>query len=563
MGKRIPIGVENYKRLIQDDYYYVDKSMLIRELLEKKGMVNLFTRPRRFGKTLALSMLRTFFEDERDNDGNRIDNKEFFSGTAIFSAGAEYEKYFGKYPVISLSLKSAKQPNFDMAYECLRDDIAREFDRHDYILKSDVLSETNKEKYRILRDRKASRQEYGTALKFLSECLESYCRQKTIILIDEYDVPLENSYFRGFYPQMIDFIRSLFESALKTNDALEFAVITGCLRISKESVFTGLNNLKIISVLNNDYAEYFGFTQAETEKLLADYGISERTEEVKQWYDGYLFGQTEVYNPWSMINYVDAITSGTTNFPKPFWSNTSSNSIIRELIEEADMGTRREIEILLDGGTIEKMIHEDITYGDIHESQDNLWNFLFFTGYLKKCGERFENRSIYLKMAIPNEEVAYIYENNILTWFDKKIRVLDMKPFRTALESGDCGQMEQFISAQLMDTISIYDYAENYYHGFLAGLLKCLGNYAVSSSREGGTGRSDLLLRENVFRGRGIILELKVAKGFGEMEQKCQKALAQIEEKQYEQELRADGYETILKYGVCFFKKGCMVRKQN
>lgn len=560
MNKRIPIGVEDYKDLKTGSYYYIDKTSLIEELLEEGGKVNLFTRPRRFGKTLALSMLRTFFEDERDWEGNRIDNSEYFMDAAIFSAGEQYRKHLGQYPVISLSLKSAKQPDFAMAYECLQNDIAREFERHDYILRSEVLLESNKEKYCALRDRKAGRQEYNTALKFLSECLQKYHQKKVIILIDEYDVPLENAYFRGFYSQMIDFIRSLFESALKTNDALEFAVITGCLRISKESIFTGLNNLKIISVLNNDYAEFFGFTQKETEKLLADFGIPERTEEVKQWYDGYLFGQTEVYNPWSMINYVDAITSGTTNFPKPFWSNTSSNSIIRELVEEADMETRREIEVLLDNGTIEKRIHEDITYEDIHESQDNLWNFLFFTGYLKKCGERFENRNIYLKMAIPNEEVAYIYENNILTWFDKKIRGLDMAPFRQAMETGDCKQMEQFISAQLMDTISIYDYAENYYHGFLAGLLKCLGNYSVSSNRESGTGRSDLLLRENVFRGRGIILELKVAKDFKQMEEKCEEALAQIEDRQYEQELRSDGYETILKYGVCFFKKGCMIR---
>ena len=562
LKRRISIGIENYREMIDRNYYYVDKTLLIKELLDQWTKVFLITRPRRFGKTLGLSMVQTFFEDSRDETGNKIDNLHYFTGKKIMDAGEEYTCHAGKYPVIKMSLKSAKQRDFDTAYKCLVDEIAREYRRHAYVLKAETLTENEKQIYTVIMEGKAEYGQYVTALMTLSEYLERYHGKQAVLLIDEYDVPLENAWFEGFYDEMIKFIRSLFESALKTNDHLAFAVVTGCLRISKESIFTGLNNLKVVSILNKSFGEYFGFLQDEVDEMLDFYEIGYCKEAAKKWYDGYQFGKAEVYNPWSVINYVDDTVSGTTEFPRPYWSNTSSNSIVRELVERADTQVRREIERMIEGGTIEKPIHEDITYGDVYDSQDNLWNFLFFTGYLKKSGERQAGEQSYLTMSIPNAEISYIYKNMILAWFDKKIRKNDMTPLLKTIESGDCEAFAKFLSDQLMDTISFFDYKEDYYHGFLAGILKSFGNYEVLSNREAGIGRSDLVMKENVFMGRGIILELKVAKKFGEMEKMCEEALEQIETLQYEHELREEGYQEILKYGICFFKKGCMVKKE-
>ena len=559
--KAIPIGIESYKEMIDRDYYYIDKTRLIVDLLTQKSKVTLFTRPRRFGKTLAQSMLRTFFEEEIGADGNAVDNSGYFAGKKIMGAGAQYTGHMGKYPVIFLSMKSAKQPDFEMAYSRLLTDIVSEFERHAYLLEGNVLTPAQKKRYNAVLEQSAGMAEVTFSLKFLSDCLEKYHHQKTIILIDEYDVPLENAYFKGFYDQMIDFMRSLLESALKTNDSLQFAVITGCLRISRESIFTRLNNLKINSVLDESYAEYFGFMQDEVDSLLSFYGISQKEDEVKEWYDGYLFGHTEVYNPWSILNYVDDIISHNTEFPKPYWSNTSSNSIIHELVVKADDSTVQEIEHLLMGEAIEKPVHEEITYGDIHTSKDNLWNFLFFTGYLKMKSQRIEKRNIYIEMAIPNEEIASIYEQSIKEWFDQKIANVDRSSLIKAFEEGDCEAAENFISQQLMDTISYFDYAESYYHGFLTGLLKNAGRYMVQSNRESGTGRPNLILCEKKFMGKAIILELKVAKTFAEMEEKCEEALQQIEAQDYAAPLSADGYRPILKYGIALYKKGCMVKK--
>ena len=559
-NRPLPIGIEFYKRIIDDNYYYVDKTLLVKAIIDSNAMISLFTRPRRFGKTLALNMLKVFFEDERDRNGVHIDNSHYFDGKKIAACGEKYTEKMGKFPVISLSLKSAKQPDFDMAYHVLVDTIWREFDRHRYVLESDALSDEEKIKFKNIYAKKADPADYATSLAFLSECLKKYHNRNVIILIDEYDVPLENSYFQGFYDEMINFIRSLFESALKTNDNLEFAVITGCLRISRESIFTGLNNLEVISLLNKNYSEYFGFTQSEAEELLAFYHLENKISELKKWYDGYMFGNTEVYNPWSVINYAKSCVIDPDEFPRPYWSNTSSNSIIKELIEDADFATRKEIENLIAGGTIEKPVHEDITYGDIHESQDNLWNFLFFTGYLKKIDERQVERTIYLKMAIPNEEVASIYENTILTWFDKKIRKTDLSPLMHAIESKDCTAFGDFVSAQLRDTISFFDYAENYYHGFLAGLLKGAGPYELLSNRESGNGRPDIIMKPDTIRKKAFILELKVVKNFRQMDAACDEAIAQAKEKNYCAELEDEGYLDTVIYGICFYKKECVVK---
>ncbi|MDO5410820.1 MAG: AAA family ATPase [Lachnospiraceae bacterium] len=553
---RIPIGIENYKDFLNGSYYYVDKTLLIKELLDKGGKVTLFTRPRRFGKTLALSMIKTFFEKETDRDGNEQDNGCYFQGKKIMEAGEEYIHHMGKYPVISFSLKSAKQPDFQTAYNCLVEQIAKEFERHSYVLHSDKLLQSNKEIYCSIMSQKAEYSRYVTALAFLSDCLKQYHEQKVVILLDEYDVPLENAYFHQFYGKMIAFIRSLFESALKTNDSLAFAVITGCLRIGKESIFTGLNNLKLISVLNRDYAEYFGFTSAEVRALLTYYGLSGSFKEVKRWYDGYRFGDTEVYNPWSVLNYADE----TDAFPKPYWSNTSSNSIIREMVEKADTVVKKEVESLIAGDAIIKPVHEEITYEDIYSTQDNLWNFLFFTGYLKMTEVDFKQDMIYLRLAIPNEEIRYIYRYTIKAWFENKVKTTDMLPLYQAVLSANTVQMEDSIKQMLRESIGFFDTEESFYHGFMLGLLKPLQNYEIFSNFASGEGRSDLILKPFDEIQPAVILEFKNVKKFSQMEDGCEAALRQMEEKHYDAELIEDGYETILKYGICFCKKSCKVR---
>ena len=558
--KPIPIGIESYKEIIDGGYYYVDKTLLIRDLLAQKSKVTLFTRPRRFGKTLAQNMLRTFFEKEVTTDGTVMDNSRYFTGKNIMDAGERYVSHMGKYPVIFLSMKSAKQPDFETAYNLMLADIVTEFERHSYLLGGDTLTPAQKKRYNAVLEHSAGLAEYTASLKFLSDCLEKYHHEKTIILIDEYDVPLENAYFKGFYDRMVGFIRSLLESVLKTNDSLLFAVITGCLRISKESIFTGLNNFDVVSILDENYAEYFGFIQCEVDSLLSFYDISQAGDDVKNWYNGYLFGDTEVYNPWSVINYAKDTVYHNTDFPKPYWSNTSSNSIVHEMVAEADSNTVQEIESLLTGDTIEKQIHEDITYNDIRQSKDNLWNFLFFTGYLKAVGRNFRSDIIYLEMKIPNREVRYIYNNTIQQWFRKKTDTMDFSVLYHAILSGDAETAEGFLKKQLRESISFMDSAENFYHGFLLGMLSGLQSYKKKSNLENGDGRYDIILMPYDEQRPAVILELKRAKKFTEMEKLCQEALGQIDEKHYDDGLIEEGYSQVLKYGICFCKKSCMVK---
>ena len=536
--KKISIGVEDFKTIIEKDGYFVDKTLMIQNLIKSNAMVTLFTRPRRFGKTLNQFMIRRFFEDEITEKGEKVDNGYLFDGLKIAECGEEILKHQQQYPVIFMTLKSAKQPNFEMAYGALADEIYNEFMRHRYVLQSDALLPIEKERYENLLNRRADEKEVAKALAFLSECLFKYHGKNTIILIDEYDVPLENAYFEGFYDKMIKFIRSLFESALKTNPYLERSVITGCLRISKESIFTGLNNLKVDSVLRTEYGDSFGFSESEVEAMLA------------------------YYNPWSIVNYVYDHDRKITQFALPYWSNTSSNSIIREMVGEADQEAKADLETLINGGTIEKPVHEDITYGDIHQSQDNLWNFLFFTGYLKKVGEQKEGNNLKLEMKIPNIEIATIYENSISYWFEQRIKETDRSPLVRALETGDCEAAEDFINRQLADTISYYDYAENFYHGFMAGLFVNIGGYLVKSNRESGNGRPDIVMQTvQVRKGRAIILELKIAGSIAEMEAVCDRALAQIEEQHYAEPFVTEGYPEVKKYALSFCKKECMVKK--
>ena len=553
--KPLPIGVDNFENLIRNGYYFADKTLFIRELLDMKGEVNLFTRPRRFGKTLNMSMLRCFFEKSGE------DPAVLFSGTKILEAGEQYLSHMGRYPVISLSLKSMKQPSLELSLAMRKKAVGAEFSRHwQAVHDSGKLTGAALERYVRLRDLNGSDADYAAALKYLSECLHACFGEKAVILIDEYDVPLKNAWFHGFYDDVLFPVRSLFESALKTNDNLAFAVVTGCLQISRESIFTGLNNLRILSVTDDSCSEYFGFTQQDVDQMLAFYDLSDRTETVKQWYDGYCFGNTEVYNPWSVINFVSSCRRNRNALPRPYWSNTSSNDIVRILVEKSDLSVRREIETLIEGSSITKPVHEDITYEDMQSTQDNLWNFLFFTGYLKKLREFQEEENIYIEMTIPNREVRYIYKNTVLHWFEEKTEKKELSPLYESILNGDAGKMAEILSENLMETISFYDYQESYYHGFLAGMLKNIGNYIVLSNREAGNGRPDIVLKYPSIRGKAVIIEIKVAGSWKELKKKCTEALKQIEEKDYEAELRREGYQNIMKYGVAFYKKECMVK---
>jgi len=386
--------------------------------------------------------------------------------------------------------------------------------------------------------------------------------KKAVILIDEYDVPLENAYFCGFYEEMISFIRTLFESALKTNPYMEFALITGCLRITKESIFAGLNNLKMISILSDFYGEHLGFVQQEVDAMLDYYDRGFAKDTAKEWYDGYRFGQADVYNPWSILNYVDALYRNPEALPGPYWANTSSNAIVRDMVENADVSLRGKLEELIDGGTIETPVHEEITYEDTHQSEDNLWNFLFFTGYLKRVSVRMDGETHYIGLAIPNVEVRYIYKNTILRWFDQMIGGKDLKRLYQAIEDGDTGIMEEEISKNLQETISFYDYAENYYHGFLAGLLKNMKKYRIISNRESGLGRPDIEIKSPSVRGMAVVIEIKTVKEFSTMRSGCEAAVSQIISRNYEEGLRKEGYTKILSYEVRFYQKECMVMKK-
>ena len=560
MMKPLPIGVEFFEEFKRNDYYYVDKTLFIKELLDKKGKVNLFTRPRRFGKTLTLDMLRCFFEEGGD--------PSLFEGLKIMEAGEKYTSMMGKYPVIFLTLKSAKTGDEKSAFEALKNEIAREFKRHDFVLENDALSYEEKEKFRNYKDWKPEPEKYKDSIKFLCECLKTATGKNTIILIDEYDVPLESSFYDGYYDHMVSFIRSLFEGALKTNTALEFAVITGCLRISKESIFTGLNNLSIISILTPDYGEYFGFTDEEVRSVLEYYSLSDKYDEVRSWYNGYIFGNSNVYNPWSTIMYLrDHIGADRDYFPVSYWANTSSNSIVRDLIERADSDTKGEIEKLIEGGSIEKPVHEDITYGEIYDKQDNLWNFMFFTGYLKITSRRFEEDKLYATLVIPNRETRYIYSEKIINWFDKEIvKKADRSALFETMKNGDAEGFEHEINKLLTPSISYMDSYENFYHGFMVGILTGSNEYIIKSNRESGDGRSDILMRTvNVFE-KAFVIELKAVKQEGKkpltlemMDTAAEEAIKQIDDLHYADGLLEEGYGNIGRYGISFFKKHCRV----
>lgn len=553
MNRFLPVGQEDFKEIIENNGYYVDKTLLIKKLLDVRSKVTLFTRPRRFGKTLGISMLQYFFENSGENQ------RELFENLAILKEKDICSDHMGQYPVIRLSLKSAKQESFSFsfAFAAMKQVIAEEFRRHEREVKA-----YNFEKDRIQRilNAQGEGQDYLTSLQFLSQILYHHYGKKVVVLLDEYDVPLENAYFHGYYDKMVNFIRSLFESVLKTNSCLEFAIITGCLRISKESIFTGLNNLRIISVMDKAYEEYFGFTEEETKQILDYYELESHMPEIREWYDGYLFGEQEIYNPWSVLCYISDLLENEHAKPKPYWSNTSSNDIIRHLIENADLQTRSKVESLIAGNTIESGVHEDITYADIEESEENLWNFLYFTGYLKKVSERIAGDQRFIRMKVPNVEINYIYKSKVSEWMKEKIQQEDMSQFYDALLSGNEEDLQEELGRQLRESISFYDYKEAFYHGFLLGLLKPLDEYLIESNREAGDGRLDILIKNLDVRKPVVILELKQSAAFQDMETKAIEALNQIQNKEYYRELQLEGYEHIICYGIAFFKKNCRVQ---
>ena len=554
--KRLPVGVENFELIMNDNYYYVDKTGLISELIRNGGMVNLFTRPRRFGKTLNMSMLEHFFSIERD--------QSIFNGLEISKDTKLCEEYMGKYPVISISLKGINAAAYETAFDFAVQIMQRTAEEFQFLSDSEYLSEHDKSVYRELLDSNMSETVFCGGLKILSKLLEKHYRLKVILLIDEYDVPLAKAFENGYYEQMIFLIRSLLEQALKTNDSLKFAIMTGCMRISKESIFTGLNNLKVLSITDERYDEYFGFTDTEVKEMLKYYEIEDHYEEIKNWYDGYQFGDMEVYCPWDVLNYCDKVKDHVDSFPENYWINTSSNDAVRKFIQMSDnFKTKREIEKLLAGGEITKEIHQELTYPEMYQSLENVWSLLFMTGYLTQRG-RLDAK--HYKLAIPNLEIRDIFQTQIMEYFKEHVKKDGdtLSRFCDALKSGEETKVEEIFESYLKKTISIRDTfvrkasKENFYHGILLGILGVKEEWYVSSNQESGEGYSDILV-ETENSETVILIEVKYAND-GNLDQACERALQQIEEKKYDEELRENGVDKILKYGIACYMKRCKVK---
>ena len=551
--KPLPIGVEDFKRLVDNGYYFVDKTLMIKELLENKETVNLFTRPRRFGKTLNMSMLQRFFEATEKS------NAYLFDGLKI-AAYPEYMAYQGQYPVISISLKSMKQASYTNAFYMYKNLIAKEYEKHKIILESNQILDSEKEVFQNIMEQRADQNVYLNSIRTLSDILAKYYEKNVIILIDEYDVPLENAYHEGFYDDMTNLIRSCFESALKTNPSLEFAVLTGCLRVSRESIFTGLNNLKTYSITKNKFSQYFGFTQAEMQEILQTFSLEQYAGTIAKWYDGYRFGLTEIYNPWNVLNCIDSYLQNDMVACEPYWSNTSSNRIVKRLIEESNERTKSMVEELINGTPIHTQIFEDVTYGTIDVNQDYIWSFLLFTGYLKIISCETFGDETYYDMVIPNVEIKSIYKNTIRSWFIDHINRDSRTDILESVIHADAEKLEDLLCTWLTNTISCFDEQENYYHGCVTGLVSGFNGYMVVSNRESGNGRFDLVVKQRSRWHHAAILEFKVVEKYNQMTKACEDALNQIEEKDYEASLRDEQYENIAKLGICFCQKRCRVK---
>nr|WP_288811092.1 AAA family ATPase [uncultured Anaerostipes sp.] len=557
---KLPIGIENFQEIRQMGFYYIDKTKLIEQLLEQWGKVNLFTRPRRFGKTLNMSMLKYFFEIGTD--------PTLFDGLYISQNQELCEEYMGKFPVIFLSLKGVDGLTFDSAKDRFIQLIGNAAQRFRFLLDSDKLTEDDKNIYRALislHDGKYMMEEevFISAIKTLSRLLSIHYGKRTIILIDEYDVPLDKAFTHGYYNEMVSLVRGIFGEALKTNDFLQFSVLTGCLRVSKESIFTGLNNFKVLSITDARFDEQFGFTDQEVLKLLDDYHLESHLTETKEWYDGYHFGDTDVYCPWDVINHVDRLLGEPDAEPQSYWINTSGNDLVKRFIDKADKTTKNEIERLIAGETIEKSIRMELTYDEIDNSIDNLWSILFTTGYLTQKGK--SKGGIY-QLLIPNKEVREVYIIQIQEWFKNTV-LNDTKPVKKllkAFEDGDAKQIEKDLTKILGTTISILDTKarkeekEIFYHGILLGLLRCESEWLIQSNVESGDGFVDILV-EPEDPDAGMIMELKYAQNFQDLEKSCNKAMDQIHDRRYDERLRNEGRNDILAYGIAFCKKKCKV----
>ncbi len=553
--KKLPIGIENFEKLRLENFYYIDKTGLIRELLNNWGEVNLFTRPRRFGKTLNMSMLENFFSLDGD--------KSIFDGLEISKETALCEEYMGKYPVVSISLKGIDAWSYETAYQMAVRVIIDAAAKFYFLLDSEKLNAHDKAEYQKLLDDTMNEGMFGSSLKLLSGMLEKHYGTKVILMIDEYDVPLAKAHANGYYDQMISLIRSFLGEALKTNSSLKLAVLTGCLRISKESIFTGLNNLKVRSVTDVRFDEYFGFTDMEVKTLLQYYGYPDSYDVAKKWYDGYHFGNVDVYCPWDVLNYCDSLLDDKEAQPENYWINTSSNDAVKRFIQEsANYTTKREIESLIAGEVITKEIHQELTYPEIYQTIDNIWSLLFTTGYLTQRGKA-EGRQ--MKLAIPNLEIRDIFVTQIMEFFRENVREDGdtLNCFCDALQNKDAENVEKIFNDYLRKTISIRDTAvrtgvkENFYHGVLLGILSVKNRWGISSNREMGEGYADILAEPDT-GDMGIIIEVKYAHD-GDLDEACKEALKQIEYTRYEDDLSDDGVENILKYGIACYKKRCRV----
>ena len=553
MQKKLPIGIENFEDMIKENYYYVDKTGLLKQLLNEHGLVNLFTRPRRFGKSLNMSMLKYFFEIGND--------QAIFEGLEISKDKELCDQYQGKFPVISVSLKGAKAGNYEDAKAMMKYIMAAESRRLYDRMSGDKLSEKQKEQMKSLMSDNMKDTELMTALWILSSILKEYYGKKVIILIDEYDVPLDKAFENNYYNEMIILLRNMLEQSLKTNDNLYMAVLTGCLRIARESIFTGLNNFNIFSITDQYFDEYFGFTDKEVKEILQYYKVPEAFEQTKKWYDGYRFGNTDIYCPWDVINHCRALKVEPDATPQPYWINTSGNYIVKRFIERANQQTRREIEQLIEGKAIQKEIRLELTYNELDSTIENLWSVLFATGYLTQQGKP-QGRTY--SLIIPNESIRQIFIEQIQEWFKETTRKDEnrLKDFCKAFEEGNAEAIEEQFNNYLMKTISIRDTfttkKENFYHGVLLGLLSYDPDWYITSNQESGDGYSDIMIEAEQAR-IGIIIEVKYAENIKTLDKACQKALKQIKEKNYDQKLEEEGYETILNYGIACYKKRCKV----
>ena len=563
---KLPVGIDDFRKLRESEFYYVDKTRLIEQLLLNWSEVTLFTRPRRFGKTLNMSMLKSFFDIGTD--------EALFDGLYISGNKELCDEYMGKYPVIFLSLKGVEGLTYEEAFEAFVRIMGKEVNRVSFLADSDKLTQIEREQYKGLTIMKNGRLAFDkekliSSLQLLSQLLYKHYGKKTVILIDEYDVPLDKAFQNGYYNEMVSLIRGLFGQALKTNEFLQFAVLTGCLRISKESIFTGLNNFKVMSITDSRFDEQFGFTDSEVKKLLSDYGMDSHFDEVKEWYDGYHFGKADVYCPWDVINHADHLRDDSDAKPQTYWINSSGNSLVRRLINRADSSTKDEIERLIAGEAIEKVIRQDLTYDEIENSIDNIWSVLFTTGYLTKIGEAKlpDSESYAYMLVIPNKEVREVFVLQIQEWF--KAVVANDNDTMKLLSKAILDKDEAILARQLnivmgrmisiLDTKAPDDMKENFYHGLLLGLLRGSNpDWLIKSNRESGDGFSDILIKpENP--DLGIVIEVKYAKEFKGLDAACDAAMAQIKQKRYDETLRDEGRCDILAYGIAFCRKRCKV----